>query len=68
MLNQSLRRALLALDLELRVRALLEELWNAEDFMLRHHFRMLFLGAKPSCADFLLNVAIALQTAKNPED
>ena len=68
MLNQSLRRVLLAPDLEMRVHTLLEELWNADDLMLRHHFRMLFLGVKPSCADFLLNVAIALQTAKNPED
>ena len=68
MLNQSLRRVLLAPDLEMRVHALLEELWNADDFMLRHHFRMLFLGVKPSCADFLINTAIALQTTKTPEE
>lgn len=68
MLNQSFRRDLIATDLELRVCALLEELWNAEDFMLRHHFRMLFLGVKPSCADFLINTAIALQTTKTPEE
>lgn len=68
MLNQTIRRALIAFDLELRVHALLEELWNADDFMLRHHFRMLFLGVKPSCADFLINTAIALQTTKAPEE
>jgi hypothetical protein len=68
MLNQSLRRALIAPDLEMRVHALLEELWNADDFMLRHHFRILFLGVKPSCADFLINTAIALQTTKTPEE
>lgn len=68
MLNQSFCRDLIATDLELRVCALLEELWNAEDFMLRHHFRMLFLGVKPSCADFLINTAIALQTTKTPEE
>lgn len=66
MLNQSLRRALLAPDLELRVHILLEELWNADDVMLRHHFRMLFLGVKPSPVDFLTNVAIALHELKNP--
>lgn len=68
MLNQSLRRALLAPDLELRIRDLVEELWNAEDTMLRHHFRMLFLGVKPNSVDFLTNIAIALYELKTPED
>ena len=68
MLNQSLRRALLAPDLELRIHSLVEELWNAEDVMFRHHFRILFLGVKPSPIDFLTNIAIALYEIKNPEE
>lgn len=68
MLNQSLRRVLLAPDLDIRLRDFIETLWNDKDPMFRHDFRILFLGAKPNSIDFLINVAIALHKLKTPED
>lgn len=68
MLNQSLRRALLAPDLDIRIRDYIEALWNDKDPMFRHDFRMLFLGVKPNSIDFLINSAIVLHKLKTPED
>lgn len=68
MLNQSLRRALLAPDLDVHIRDFIETLWNDKDPMFRHNFRMLFLGVKPNSVDFLINIAIALHKLKTPEE
>lgn len=68
MLNQSLRRALLAPDLDICIREFIETLWNDKDPIFRHDFRMLFLGVKPNSVDFLINIAIALHKLKTPEE
>lgn len=67
MLNQSLRRVLLAPDLDIRIRDFMESLWNDKNPIFRHDFRLLFLGVKPNSVDFLVNTAIALHKLKKPE-
>jgi hypothetical protein len=60
-------RALIAEDVEELIESAIDVFWDAEDATLRHHFRVAFLGVRPSALDFLVNAALILHNAKAPE-
>lgn len=60
-------RALIAEDVEELIESAIDVFWDAEDVTLRHHFRVAFLGVRPSALDFLVNAALILHNAKAPE-
>lgn len=60
-------RALIAEDVEELIESAIDVFWDADDPSLRHHFRVAFLGVRPSALDFLVNAALILHNAKAPE-
>lgn len=64
-LNRS--RSLIAEDVKELIESAIDVFWNADDPTLRHHFRVAFLGVRPSALDFLINAALILHNAKAPE-